>query len=78
MRNSISTKVKNGVIILPQGIRDAWKEAEILLFPSRTTLIIKRPQKALSPLSGVASKISSKKMTVKEISEEIQEYRKHR
>jgi len=78
MRNSISIKVKDGAIILPKRIQNAWKEAEVLLFPSRTTLIIKRTQKDLSPLSGLASKISSKKMIAKEIAKEIQNYRRNR
>jgi len=71
-----TTKIKNGTISLPEKIRKSWKGAEIFIFPSRDTLIVKKIQKPLSKLSNLAQRISSPKMSQKEIEKEIQDYRK--
>jgi len=71
-----TTKVKNGMIILPKEFKKAWKKTEVFIFPSKDTLIIKKIQKPLSRLSDLALRISSPKMGFKEIEKEIQSYRK--
>ena len=71
-----TTKVKNGTIVLPKELRKTWKRAEIFIFPNEDTLIIKKIQKPLPKLSDLASRISSPKMSQKEIEKEIQAYRK--
>jgi len=71
-----TTKVKNGMIVLPKGLRKTWKRTEVFIFPNKDTLIIKKIQKPLSRLSELASRISLPKMTKKEIEKEIQAYRK--
>lgn len=40
-------KVKNGTIVLPKELKKAWKMAEVFIFPSEDTLIIKKIQKPL-------------------------------
>ena len=42
-----TAKVKNGTIVLPRELRKAWKMAEVFVFPSDDTLIIKKVQKPL-------------------------------
>lgn len=42
-----TTKVKNGTITLPKEFRKSWKEAEVFIFPSTDTLIVKKIQKPL-------------------------------
>ena len=71
-----TTKVKNGMIVLPKELRKAWKRVEVFIFPNEDTLIIKKIQKPLPKLSDLASRISSPKMSQKEIEKEIQAYRK--
>ncbi len=73
-----TTKIKNGIITLPEKIRKFWKETEIFIFPSKDTLIVKKIQKPLSKLSDLAQRISSPKMNQKEIAKEIQNYRKEK
>jgi len=73
-----TTKVKNGIITLPKKLWKAWKKGEIFIFPNKDTLIIKKVQKPLSRLSNLASRISSPKMSQKEIEKEIQTYRKNK
>lgn len=71
-----TAKVKNGTIILPKKLRKAWQKAEVFIFPNPDTLIIKKIQKPLSRLSELPSRISSPKMSQKEIEKEIQACRK--
>ena len=73
---SQTTKIKNGIIVLPPNLRRAWKEGEVFIFPNKDTLIIKKLQRSVSRLSKIASKISSKRMSQKEIEKEIQAFRK--
>lgn len=42
-----TTKIKNGTIVLPEELRKSWKMAEVFVFPSDDTLIIKKVQKPL-------------------------------
>lgn len=42
-----TTKVKNGTITLPKELWKAWKGAEVFIFPSEDTLIVKKIQKLL-------------------------------
>ena len=71
-----TTKVKNGMIILPKELRKTWKKVDVFIFPNEDTLIIKKIQKPFPKLSDLASRISSPKMSQKEIEKEIQAYRK--
>ena len=47
MMTTKTTKVKNGTLTLPKELRKAWKEAEVFIFPSEDTLIVKKIQKPL-------------------------------
>ncbi|MGB2762585.1 MAG: hypothetical protein WBC21_03570 [Minisyncoccales bacterium] len=73
-----TVKIKNGTITLPEKIRKSWKGAEISIFPSKDTLIVKKIQKPLSKLSDLAQRISSPKMSQKEVEKEVQYYRKNK
>ena len=73
-----TTKVKNGTITLPKELRKTWKRAEVFVFSNKDTLIIKKAYKPLSRLSELASRISTPKMSCKEIEKEIQSYRKNK
>lgn len=70
-----TTKVENGKIVLPKQLRKAWKEAKIFLFPNEDTLVVKRIRKPLAQLSELASRVSSTKLSRKEIEKEIQAFR---
>ena len=69
-------KVKNGTITLPKALQKAWKQAEVILFPSDDTLIVKKVQKSSGKLSGIADRISSPALSVRELHKEISAYRK--
>lgn len=73
-----TTKIRNGKIsfTLPQKLQRAWRGAEVFVFPTEDSLILKRISKPLSRLSDLASRISSHKISQKEINKEIQSYRK--
>ncbi len=71
------TKVKNGSITLPKKLWKTWKGAEVFVFPNEDSLVVKKVEKPLSRLSDLASRISSPKMSQKEISKEVQSYRKN-
>lgn len=75
-----ATKVRNGKISfnLPRKLQKTWKEAEVFIFQNEDTVILKRIQKPLAKLSDLVSKISSSRMSQKEINEEIQAYRKNK
>ena len=45
--NTQTTKVKNGTITLPKEFRKSWKGADVFLFSSADTLIVKKVQKPL-------------------------------
>ena len=70
--------IKDGKITLPEKLRKPWKKAKVFIFPSNDTLIVKRAQKPLTNLSDLASRISSPKMSNKEIEKEIQSFRKNK
>jgi len=38
-------KIKNGNLILPKELRKSWKGAEVFIFPSDDTLVVKKIQK---------------------------------
>lgn len=76
MTTSTITKIQNGTIVLPKSLRKTWQKGDVFIFPSQDTLIVKKVQKSLSRLSDLASRVSSPKMTQKEIQKEIQDYRK--
>lgn len=69
-------KVKNGTITLPKALQKAWKQAEVMLFPSDDTLIVKKVQKPAGKLSGVARRVSSPPLSADELNKEIAAYRK--
>ncbi len=71
-------KVENGRITLPKNLQKNWQKAEVFVFPNKDTIVIKKIQKPLFRLSGLTSRISSPKMTQKEIEKEIQVYRKNK
>lgn len=52
-----TTKVRNGNISLPEEIRKSWKGADVFIFPSNDTLIVKKIQK---PLEAEWQKYESK------------------
>lgn len=70
-----TAKLKNGIITLPRELRKDWKGPEVFVWSERDTLVIKRPYRSLSRLSGLANRISAPKMNQKEIEKEIQSYR---
>ena len=75
-----TAKVKNGEIriALPKKLRKTWKGADVFVFPAEDSLLLKRIQKPLAKLSDLASRISSSKMSQKEINKEIQAGRKNK
>jgi hypothetical protein len=73
-----TAQVKNGTIVLPSRIRQSWKTGRVLVFSSQDTLIVKKVRRPLSRLSELPSRISSKKMSQKQIEGEIQAFRKNR
>lgn len=64
-------KVKNGTIILPKRLQKTWEKRKVFMFPFEDILIIKKIRKPLPKLSDLASRISSPKMSQKEIEKEI-------
>ena len=70
--------IKDGKITLPEKLRKPWKKAKVFIFPSNDTLIVKKVQKPLSNLSDLASRISSPKISEREIKKEIQSYIKNK
>ena len=75
---TMTLKVKNGTIKLPKIFQNAWKQAEVLLFPSDDTLIVKKVQKPAGKLSQIARRASSPPMSAYELNREIAEYRKRK
>ena len=73
-------KVKNGEIkiALPKELRKSWKGADVFVFPTEDSLLLKVVQKRLAKLSDLASRISVSQMSQKEINEEIKSYRKNK
>jgi hypothetical protein len=69
-------KVKNGTIKLPKALQNAWKQAEVILFPSDDTIIVKKVQKPTGKLSGIARRVSSPPMNAQELNKEVAAYRK--
>jgi len=73
-----TTKIENGTIALPQVIRQAWEKANVLIFPSQDTLLIKKVAKPINNLSEIANRITSKQMPLSTIAKEIKQYRKNK
>ena len=73
-----TTKIENGTIALPRIIRQNWDKADILIFPSQDTLLIKKIEKSINNLSEIAQRISSKPAVKKIIAKEIKLYRKNK
>lgn len=71
-------KIINGTIRLPKELQRSWKQAQVLLFPSKDTLIVKKVQKSIQKLSEVAERITLSSMSEREIEKEIAEYRRKR
>lgn len=69
-------KVKNGTITLPKTLQKAWKQAEVILFPSHDTLIVKKVQRPAGKLSGIAHGVSSPLISARELNKEIVAWRK--
>lgn len=67
-----TTKVKNGVIILPKKIRKAWEKAEVFITGGRDTILIKKV--SLPPLSQMLDEFRKigKKITKKDVKEAIE------
>lgn len=42
-----TTKIKNGIIVLPKELKKSWKGAEVFIFPSDDTLVVKKIQRPL-------------------------------
>ena len=42
-----TVKIKNGSLVLPKSLQRAWAKAEVFVFPSDDTLIIKKIQEPL-------------------------------
>ena len=76
MANNISTKTLDRIstVTLPK----EWKGRKIFIKRYNDTIVIKKVEKPLSKLSDLASRISSLKMSQKEIKREIQSYRKNK
>lgn len=72
---AITLKVKNGTIKLPKNVQKQWKRADVVLFPSHDTLVLKRLQKPLGKLSDIVGRISLPQMKTREIEREITAYR---
>ena len=70
--------IKDGKLILQEKHRKPWKKAKVFIFPSNDTLIVKKVQKPLSNLSDLSSRISSPRMSKREIEKEIQSFRKNK
>jgi len=67
--------IKNGMIKLPKGIQRAWKQVEVVIFPSKDTLVVKKVQKPIRKLSEIAERISLSRMSSQEVEKEITSYR---
>jgi len=73
-----TTTIKNGIVSLPQSIRGAWEQADVLIFPTENALLIKKVEKSSMKLSEIADRISPKSMSQEEISKEIKLFRKNK
>jgi len=68
-------KVKNGVIRLPKELQKAWKQAEVMLFPSDDTIVVKKLQKLPSKLSEIATRLTLPRSKSGDIEKEIKMHR---
>ncbi|OHA70434.1 MAG: hypothetical protein A3E07_02635 [Candidatus Wildermuthbacteria bacterium RIFCSPHIGHO2_12_FULL_45_9] len=73
-----SLKVKNGIIKLPKDLQKAWQQADVLIYPSDDTLIVKRVQKSKGKLSDIAKQTSLPPLSQKEMVKEITTWRKEK
>lgn len=73
-----TTKIKDGKIILPKEIQRSWSREKAFVFSNKDTIVIKKIKKPLSPISNLASRVSSPKMTSEEIQKEIQDYQEEK
>ncbi len=71
-------KIKDRILVLPQELKKNWQRAEVFVFPSKDTLILKKIRKPLQNLSEVADRVSSPPLSQKEINKEIATYRKNK
>ncbi len=69
-----SIKFNNQTITLPK----EWKGIKVFIKRSKDTIIIKKMKEPLRKLSDLALKISSSKISFREIEKEIQNYRKNK
>ncbi len=73
------TIIKNGKIVLPAAISQAWEKSEVLIYPKPNSILIKKIQKKFKNLSELAKKTSStKKLSSFEIQKEIEAFRKNK
>lgn len=71
-------KIKNGTIKLPKDLQKSWKQADVLLFPTKDTLIVKKVQNPIQKLSEIADRITFSPLTQREVAKEVAEYRRKR
>jgi len=80
MMTTKTTKVKNGTITLPKGVRKAWKGAEVYLDVEGDTILIKRlsrPALTLKEMMDELREAARKtKLSKKDVEEAIREVRK--
>lgn len=72
------TIVKNGKIVLPSIISQAWEKSEVLIYPKRNSILIKKIQKSFKNLSELAKRTSSKKLSPSVIQKEIEAFRENK
>lgn len=74
-------KVKNGLIRLPNELRQAWKEAMVYVSGNRDTITLKRLSKSSLSFSQMLDEFkktaSSTKLTRRDVAKTIAETRKH-
>lgn len=71
-----TTKIKNGTITLPKGIRKSWRGAEVLIYGEGDTLIIKRIQPPSFPEMLEEFRKIGKYITKKDVEDAIKKVRK--
>lgn len=72
-------KILNGAIKLPKFLQKSWAGGNVLLFPSKDTLVVKRIQKPSVKLSETAGRVVAlPKFTSRQVQKEIEVYRRGR
>ena len=71
-----TTQIKNGTVTLPKKIQELWQGAEVIIVPSKESILIKRiSQQSLSELAPKLRKLG-KLITRKDIDDAVQWTRK--